>query len=163
MHNYLVNSARSQANDEVEIIAVTGIRASLAKGLDIKRESTGFEDALVAEDIGKFPDLNLAEALQRIPSITVSRTEGGDQSSAVGEAGSINLRGLSSEFTAVSVNGTQAITPARERGFSFNILASELFSSALVSKSLNGKDFEGGLAGVVRLNTYKPLEYDKKK
>jgi len=148
--------------DDVEIIAVTGIRASLAKALDIKRESQGFEDALVAEDIGKFPDLNLAEALQRIPGITVSRTEGGDQSSAVGEAGSINLRGLSSEFTAVSVNGTQAITPARERGFSFNILASELFSSAVVSKSLNAKDFEGGLAGVVRLNTYKPLAYDER-
>jgi TonB-dependent receptor len=160
-------SAPSIANedtteDDVEIIAVTGIRASLAKALDIKRESQGFEDALVAEDIGKFPDLNLAEALQRIPGITVSRTEGGDQSSAVGEAGSINLRGLSSEFTAVSVNGTQAITPARERGFSFNILASELFSSAVVSKSLNAKDFEGGLAGVVRLNTYKPLAYDER-
>jgi iron complex outermembrane receptor protein len=160
-------SAPSIANedtteDDVEIIAVTGIRASIAKGLDIKRESDGFEDALVAEDIGKFPDLNLAEALQRIPGITVSRTEGGDQSSAVGEAGSINLRGLSAEFTAVSVNGTQAITPARERGFSFNILASELFSSAVVSKSLNAKDFEGGLAGVVKLSTYKPLDYDSR-
>jgi iron complex outermembrane receptor protein len=154
--------AKETSNDEqVERIEVTGVRASLAKAMDVKRESNVFADALVAEDIGKFPDLNLAEALQRIPGITVSRTEGGDQSTAVGEASSINIRGLSSEFVGVSVNGIQAITPAQERGFSFNLLASELFSGAVVNKSLTAKDIEGGLAGTVKLSTYKPLDYNK--
>lgn len=149
------------SDKQIEKIQVTGVRASLAKAIDVKRESTVFADALLAEDIGKFPDLNLAEALQRIPGITVSRTEGGSQSTAVGEAGSINIRGLSSEFVGVSVNGIQAITPAQERGFSFNILDSALFSGAIVSKSLTAKDIEGGLAGTVKLSTYKPLDYDK--
>ncbi len=146
----------------VEEVVVTGVRASLSKALDMKRNSDNFEDALVAEDIGKFPDLNLAEALQRIPGVTVNRTEGGDQSSAVGEAASINLRGLDSDFTAVTINGTKAVTPGRERGFSFNQLASELFSGAVVSKSLTAKDDEGGLAGTVKLSTYKPLEHSEK-
>jgi len=155
-------NAQDAGNAILEEVVVTGVKAGLSKALDLKRNSDNFEDALVAEDIGKFPDLNLAEALQRLPGVTVNRVEGGDQSSAVGEAASINLRGLDSGFTAVTINGTKAVTPGRERGFSFNQLASELFSKAVVRKSLTAKDDEGGLAGTVKLETYKPLEYSER-
>jgi len=143
-------------------IVVTGVRASLDSALSSKRLSTEFTDALVAQDFAKFPDANLAEALQRIPGITVERAKGGDTGSSVGEGGSINVRGLEANFTRVQVNGMTATTPSTERGFSFNVLASELISSAVIRKSLTAKDDEGGLAGTVDLTTYRPLDYGKR-
>ncbi|MBB5711611.1 TonB-dependent receptor [Sphingomonas xinjiangensis] len=140
-------------------IVVTGVRASLSSALSTKRDATEFVDALVAEDIAKFPDSNLGEALQRIPGITVEPNAGGDLGSSVGEGGTINVRGLQANFTQVRVNGLIATNPGTERGFSFNVLGSDLISSAVVRKTLTAKDDEGGLAGTVDLKTYHPLEY----
>lgn len=140
------------------VIVVSGIRQSLGEAIDIKAQSTEFVDALVAEDIAEFPDANLAEALQRIPGITVDRSEGPDQSNAIGEAGTINLRGLGPNFTRAEINGMTATTAGQQRGFGFNILASEVFAAAVVKKSLTAKDNEGGLAGSVNLRTYRPFD-----
>lgn len=153
-------SAEAQDNQsQAEAIVVTGVRASLDSALSEKRKSTEFVDALVAEDFAKFPDANLAEALQRIPGITVERRTGGDLGSAVGEGGSINLRGLEANFTRTQVNGLNLTNPGTERGFSFNVLASELIASTVVHKTLTAQDDEGGLAGTVNLNIYHPLDY----
>lgn len=140
-------------------IVVTGVRASLRSALGAKRDATEFVDALVAEDIAKFPDSNLGEALQRIPGITVEPNSGGDLGSAVGEGGTINVRGLQANFTQVRVNGLIATNPGTERGFSFNVLGSDLIASAVVRKTLTAKDDEGGLAGTVDLKTYRPFDY----
>lgn len=137
-----------------DIIIVTGVRGSILNSINQKRNSGGFIDAISAEDIGKFPDLNLSESLQRIPGVTLSRNDFGDGSS-------INLRGLGPAFSRVEINGlTGPVNDARGGGFNFEILASELFSNAVVKKSFNAGDAEGGLAGLVSLSTPRAFDRD---
>ena len=90
------------ATTDVEVIQVTGIRGSLAKSMDIKRESTGVVDAITAEDIGKFPDTNLAESLQRITGVSIDRSNN--------EGSKITVRGFGPEFNLVTLNGRQMPT-----------------------------------------------------
>lgn len=142
--------------DEGDAIVVTGFRASLEAALNVKRDSVAAVDAIVAEDIAKFPDQNLAESLQRIPGISISRD--------AGEGRSITVRGLSSQFTRVRVNGMETIATStdgaasnRDRAFDFNVFASELFSSLVVHKTAQASLDEGSLGAVVDLNTGNPL------
>ena len=114
-------------------------------------------DAIVAEDIAKFPDQNLAELLQRIPGIAIQRDGG--------EGRAITVRGLGSQFTRVRVNGLETITTShdgaasnRDRAFDFNVFASELFSSIVVHKTASADLDEGSLGAVVDLNTGNPLD-----
>lgn len=140
--------------ETIEEIVVTGVRASIINSIDQKREADGFVDAVSAEDLGKFPDLNLSESLQRIPGLTLARNDFGDGSS-------INLRGLGPAFSRVEINGiTGTVNDARGGGFNFEILASELFSNVRVKKSFNARDVEGGLAGLVELYTPRPFDRD---
>jgi iron complex outermembrane recepter protein len=141
---------------DANAIIVTGFRASLDAALDIKRDSITSVDAIVAEDIAKFPDQNLAESLQRIPGISIQRDGG--------EGRSITVRGLGSQFTRVRVNGLETIATShdgassnRDRGFDFNVFASELFSSIVVHKTAEASLDEGSLGAVVDLNTGNPL------
>lgn len=143
-----------------DTIVVTGFRASLERSLDIKREASGISDAITAEDIGKFPDLNISESLQRIPGVTLDRT-------STGEGRAINLRGLGPEFTLVELNGLTGTSNGSGgrfglggggREFNFEILAAELFSGAVVSKTNLPELTEGGLAGTVQLSTPRPLD-----
>ena len=89
-------------NQQIEEVVVTGIRGSLRESLETKRESVSVVDALTAEDVGKFPDKNLAEALQRVPGIVISRD--------FGEGERVNLRGLSSTLTRTLLNGHSLAT-----------------------------------------------------
>jgi iron complex outermembrane receptor protein len=141
------------AEDE---IVVTGFRASLGAALNVKRESVAAVDAIVSEDIAKFPDQNLAESLQRIPGITIQRDGG--------EGRGITVRGLGSQFTRVRVNGLETVATStdgasanRDRAFDFNVFASELFSSIVVHKTASAELDEGSLGAVVDLNTGNPL------
>ncbi|WP_017670791.1 TonB-dependent receptor [Blastomonas sp. AAP53] len=144
--------------DEVaaDEIVVTGFRQSLEAAINLKRTSVGAIDAIVAEDIAKFPDQNLAESLQRIPGISISRD--------AGEGRAITVRGLSSQFTRVRVNGLETVATStdgasanRDRAFDFNVFASELFSSIVVHKTAEASLDEGSLGAVVDLNTGNPL------
>ncbi len=108
-----------------EEIIVTGYRQSLEAALNVKRESVSAVDAVVAEDIAKFPDQNLAESLQRIPGISIQRDGG--------EGRAITVRGLGAQFTRVRVNGLETVATStdgassnRDRSFDFNVFASEL-------------------------------------
>ena len=137
-------------------IVVTGFRASLNAALNMKRESVSSVDAIVAEDIARFPDQNLAEALQRIPGIAIQRD--------AGEGRAITVRGLGAQFTRVRINGLEAITTSsdgaaanRDRQFDFNVFASELFTSVVVHKTAEASLDEGSLGAVVDLNTGNPL------
>lgn len=137
-------------------IIVTGFRQSLQAAINLKKNSVAAVDAIVAEDIAKFPDQNLAESLQRIPGISISRD--------AGEGRSITVRGLSSQFTRVRVNGMETIATSvdgasanRDRAFDFNVFASELFSSLVVHKTAEASLDEGSLGAVVDLNTGNPL------
>jgi len=140
----------------VEEVVVTGFRKSLDAALNVKRTAVGSVDVIVAEDIAKFPDQNLAESLQRIPGISIVRDGG--------EGRAITVRGLGSRFTRVRVNGMEAVATTsdgasanRERGFDFNVFASELFSSLVVHKTAEASLDEGSLGAVVDLNTGNPL------
>lgn len=140
----------------VEEVVVTSFRRSLDAALSAKRQSVSAVDVIVAEDIAKFPDQNLAESLQRIPGISIVRDGG--------EGRAITVRGLGSQFTRVRVNGMEAIATTsdgasanRERGFDFNVFASELFSSLVVHKTAEASLDEGSLGAVVDLNTGNPL------
>lgn len=146
----------ADAEKPVDEIIVTGFRQSLQAALNVKKNSVAAVDAVVAEDIAKFPDQNLAESLQRIPGISISRDGG--------EGRAITVRGLSSQFTRVRVNGMETIATSvdgasanRDRAFDFNVFASELFSSLVVHKTAEASLDEGSLGAVVDLNTGNPL------
>jgi len=153
----------SDGSSEVEEVVVTGFRASLASAINIKRNASGVVDAIKAEDIAQFPDLNLAESLQRIPGVSISRING--------EGRQISVRGLGSEYTRVRINGMEAITTTggtansggtnRGRGFDFNIFASDLFNSIAVRKTASADVEEGSLGATVDLNTARPFDNPK--
>ena len=134
---------------EPEIIVVVGTRSSLNDALTVKRKADGFVDAIVASEIAQFPDMNLAEALQRVPGVTITRNQG--------EGGQIILRGFTPDFTRVEINGMSATPTSLGREFNFSIFASELFTKAEVRKTGSADQTEGGLAGTVSLFTPKPL------
>lgn len=147
---------------DLETVTVTGFRGSLEKALDKKRSEIGVVDAIVAEDIADFPDLNLAESLQRIPGVSIARD--------AGEGRQISVRGLDSQFTRVRINGMEALTTTggtdssgganRGRGFDFNVFASELFNSITVRKTASADLEEGALGATVDLQTARPFDYD---
>lgn len=157
----LLVAGRAQAQStEVDELVVTGFRASLATAMQIKRADNSIVEVIRAEDIADFPDLNLAEALQRIPGVAIDRDGG--------EGRSITVRGLSGDFSRVRVNGLEALATTggkdtagganRGRGFDFQVFASELFSSATVIKSQSAEVEEGSLGATIDLDTAKPLE-----
>ena len=154
-------SAASGSASDTDTIVVTGFRGSLAQSLDVKRRANNFVDAITAEDIGNFPDLNLAESLQRIPGVSIDRE--------AGEGRTITVRGLSGAFTRVRVNGMEALTTTggtdasggnnRGRSFDFNVFASDLFSQVKVEKSQSAELEEGSLGATVDLTTGRPFDY----
>ena len=145
---------------DLDKVTVTGYRQSLQKALDEKRYTTEQVDAIFAEDIGKFPDQNLAESLQRIAGVSIDR-EGG-------EGQRISIRGLGSDFTRVRLNGLEALATAgtgtggvnRSRGFDFNTFASELFSQVKVNKTQSAQMDEGSLGSTVDLRASRPFDFD---
>jgi len=140
-------------------IVVTGFRQSLQAALNLKKSSVSAVDAIVAEDIAKFPDQNLAESLQRITGVAITRDGG--------EGRQITVRGLGGQFTVTRVNGLPAQStsmlagsggaPNRDRSFDFNVFASELFKSLVVHKTAEANLDEGSLGAVIDLNTGHPL------
>jgi TonB-dependent receptor len=146
----------------VDEVVVQGFRKSLGAARLAKREGAIVADTIVAEDMAKFPDLNLAESLQRLPGVAINR-EGG-------EGRRVSLRGLGPDFTRVQLNGMEVLgnvdspmdsrgQTSRDRAFDFNIFASELFSKVEVRKSFSAEQDEGGMAGTVGLYTAKPFDY----
>ncbi|MBQ4800339.1 TonB-dependent receptor [Pseudoalteromonas sp. MMG006] len=159
------NPIQAAQNDEVqqemEAITVTGYRTNLARSKELKKNATGSQDSILAEDIGEFPDANLAESLQRVPGVSISRDSG--------EGRQISLRGLGPNFTRTRLNGMEALFTSdsgvdqrggasRTRDFDFSVFASELFNRVDVYKSYDASLDEGGIAGTVDLHTAKPFD-----
>ena len=155
-------AAPAKADDAERVTVVGSFRQGLSVALDKKRDSNGAIDAVVAEDIADFPDLNLAESLQRIPGVAISR--------AAGEGRQISVRGLGPDFTRVRINGMEAIATSggtdaigganRGRGFDFNTFSSDLFSSLTVRKTAAADVEEGSLGATVDLRAVQPFDYD---
>jgi TonB-dependent receptor len=148
--------------ETIEEVVVTGFRAALNKALEAKQVEVGSIDMIVAEDIADFPDANLAESLQRIPGVVITRD--------AGEGRQISVRGLGPQFTRVRINGIEAMSANgstdasggtnRGRNFDFNTFASELFNNITVRKTSAAEIEEGSLGATVDLRTGRPFDYD---
>jgi TonB-dependent receptor len=141
---------------ELEEIVVTGIRASLEASMDLKRNAFGVVDAITAQDMGNFPDTNLAESLQRITGVSIDRERG--------EGARVTVRGFGPDFNLVTLNGRQMPTAGGVNGtglgrsFDFGNLASEGISSVEVFKSGRADVATGGIGATININTTRPLD-----
>lgn len=139
-------------------IVVTGIRRSLEQAIDLKRDAITIRDSIVAEDIGRFPEANIAESLQRIPGVELQRD------GASNEGSTIQLRGLPNTFTVTTFNGSPVYTTSgggignAARTFNYDVFPSELFGRADVYKAPLAELNEGGIAGVIDLRTPRPFD-----
>lgn len=138
-----------------EVIEVRGIRASAAENLAIKRLSIATVDAITAEDIGKFPDKNVADSLQRVPGVVIERSGG--------EGATVSIRGLSSDLTFTQLNGNFVASSPGEpsRSFSYALLPATMIEKVEVYKSSEARLDEGGIGGTVLMFTRKPLDMEK--
>jgi TonB-dependent receptor len=151
--------AATPETEEVGEITVTGFRASLQNSAASKRENIAFTDSVFAEDIGKFPDLNLAESLQRIPGVQIARD-------VSGEGASIAVRGLGRDFTMITLNGAPVETASdsnidgvsQGRGVDLVLFPTELFRQLTVSKTPTAKQIEGAVAANVDLRIARPFD-----
>lgn len=149
------------AQDEervLEEVVVTGYRGSMLQSINMKRDSDAVVDAITAEDIGKFPDKNVAESLQRVPGVTIQRQ--------FGEGSAVSIRGVGNELTLTTLNGQNVAStgwfvfqPAK-RSFNYELLPSELVGNIEVYKTSQADLPEGGIGGTVTINTRKPLQLD---
>jgi TonB-dependent receptor len=134
-----------------EIIVEGGIRGSLTRSMDIKRDSAGVVDAISAEEMGKFPDANLAESLQRITGVSISRERG--------EGSQVTVRGFGPEYNLVTLNGRQMPTHSAEsRSFDFGDLASEGIAGVQVYKTGRADVPTGGVGSSINISTTRPLD-----
>lgn len=152
------SGALAQGEQALEEVIVTGYRGSLQQSLDMKRDSDAVIDAITAEDIGKFPDKNVAESLQRVPGVTVQRQ--------FGEGSAVSIRGVGNELTLTTLNGQNVAStgwfvfqPAK-RSFNYELLPSELVGNIEVYKSSQADLQEGGIGGTIQINTRRPLDLE---
>ena len=152
-------AAAEAPGEEIDTVVVTGFRASLKSAADAKRDSITITDSVFAEDIGKFPDLNIAESLNRIPGVIMTREVNG-------EGLNIAIRGLGTNFTKTVINGAQISVASSGRADSQNtnrevdldLFPTELFARLDVNKSPTASMLEGGLSGVVNMRTQRPFD-----
>ncbi|KGF80673.1 TonB-dependent receptor [Massilia sp. JS1662] len=147
------------ATPDAAVVTVTGYRASLLSSAKDKKEAVGFQDTISAEDIGKFPDKNIAESLSRIPGVQIARD-------VTGEGVNVQIRGLGSSFTKVLLNNAQIAVASSgpidgantNREIDLDMLPTDLFTKLTVSKSPTADMIEGGAAGVVNLRSARPFD-----
>jgi iron complex outermembrane recepter protein len=137
-------------SQEVEEVVVTGIRGSLSESAEIKHNSLVILDSITSEDLGKFPDSNVAESLQRIPGVSIDRNGG--------EGRFVTVRGFGPEFNTVLVNGRTFASDNEGREFSFDLLAAELIYGADVYKSSVASVPDGGIGATIDIKTPRPLD-----
>ncbi len=142
------------ATEPLQTVVVSGLRNSLGSSMNLKRNSDGIVDGIVAADIGKFPDTNLAEALQRISGVSIDRS--------IGEGSKVTVRGVGPDFNMVLLNGRQMATSnlgdLNGRAFDFANLASEAISQIQVYKTSRAETPTGGIGATLNVMTARPLD-----
>src|SRR6186713_1577081 len=152
-------SVPAKDSEDIEEVVVTGFRASLQNSVGAKRENIAFTDSIYAEDIGKFPDLNLAESLQRIPGVQIARD-------FTGEGTSVAVRGLGKDFTQITLNGAPVETASDSnidnvssgRGLDLVLFPTELFRQLTVNKTPVASRQEGAIAANINLRIARPFD-----
>ncbi|MDE2184563.1 MAG: TonB-dependent receptor [Alphaproteobacteria bacterium] len=151
--------ALAQASDQVETVVVTGIRASLSSAQAIKQNSDQVVDSITAVDIGALPDRSVAEALQRVPGVQITRTDQNrDPVRWAGYGNGVFVRGLS--WVSALTNGLETFGAENGRTLSFADVSSDLMAGVDVYKNPDAKMIEGGVGGTVDLRTRKPFDQD---
>ena len=138
------------AGEALEEVVVTGIRGSLSESAEIKHAANLILDSITSEDLGKFPDSNVAESLQRIPGVSIDRSGG--------EGRFVTVRGFGPEFNTVLINGRNFASDNEGREFSFDLLSAELIGGADVYKSAVASVPDGGIGATINIRTPRPLE-----
>ncbi len=149
--------ALAQETEEAQtddVITVTGIRGSILSSIAEKRENTSIVEAISAEDIGKLPDVSIAESLARLPGLAAQRVRG--------RAQVISVRGLGPDFTTALLNGREQVTAGDNRGVEFDQYPAELINQAIVYKTPDAQLVSQGLAGTVDLRTIRPLAFGER-
>ena len=149
-----------EAEEATDEVVVTGIRQALESSLDIKRNAKGIVDSISAEDMGKFPDSNLAESLQRITGVSIDR----DQTS--GEGKTVTVRGFGADFNLVTFNGRTMpsstlgnfASAPDTRSFDFGNLAPEAVSRVDIYKTAKATTASGGIGSTIDIRTTRPLD-----
>lgn len=143
---------QSGSTAALEEVVITGVRASLARSVEVKRDAATIMDAISAEELGKFPSRNVADALGNIPGITIARVAGG-------EGQRITIRGLGGDFNITTLNGRILAVEDSGREFSFDVLPSEMIAGADVYKAVRAQNLEGTLGGAVDLLSARPFDF----
>ncbi|MEM7458108.1 MAG: TonB-dependent receptor [Pseudomonadota bacterium] len=139
----------------LDVVTVTGIRGSIQNSLNAKKNATSIVEAISAEDIGKLPDLSIADSLARLPGVTAQRVRGRSQQ--------ISIRGLGPDFSLALWNGREVVSAGNNRGVEFDQFPSELVAQGIVYKTPDATLAATGIAGAVDLRTVRPLDYTERK
>jgi len=138
---------------ELDTIVVTGIRRGIESAISVKRDSTSIVEAISAEDIGKLPDVSIAESLARLPGLSAQRV--------AGRAQVISVRGLSPDFSTTLLNGREMVSTGDNRSVEFDQYPSELINGVTVYKTPDAGLVGQGLTGTLNMQTVRPLSFDE--
>lgn len=141
------------AADEQEVV-VTGIRSSIASSVNQKKNNTSLVEVITAEDIGKLPDVSIAESLARLPGLATQRLDG--------RANVVSIRGLAPDFTTTLLNGREQVSAGNNRGVELDQYPSELINSAVVYKTPDASLVGQALGGTIDMRTIRPIEHGKR-
>ena len=153
-----VNEGAAQTQEEVETldsVVVTGIRHSIAKSVEVKNESSSIVEAISAEDIGKLPDISIADSISRLPGLTMQRVDGRGQV--------IHIRGMSEQFAGTLLNGREQVSTGDSRGVEFDQYPAELINAVTVYKTPDASLVGQGLSGTVNMQTIRPLDFGERR
>lgn len=149
-----VQDVATETTEGDEAIVVTGIRASIANSVAQKKNNTSIVEAIAAEDIGKLPDLSIAESLSRLPGLATQRLDG--------RANVVSIRGLAPDFTTTLLNGREQVSASNNRGVELDQYPSELLNGALVYKTPDASLIGQAIGGTIDLKTVRPLAFGKR-
>jgi iron complex outermembrane receptor protein len=141
----------TESDDQLSEIVVTGLRASLEKSLDLKKNASVVIDSINQEELGRFPDADVADSLEHLPGITLERTTGG-------EGQKVSVRGFGPQYNITTLNNRILATDDDSRDLAFDVLPSEVISGADVLKSTEASALEGSIGGTVNLRTASPFD-----
>ncbi|MDE2367887.1 MAG: TonB-dependent receptor [Burkholderiales bacterium] len=148
-------AAPDAATKTTETVVVTGIRGSIESSIATKRNADSIVEAVTAEDIGKLPDVSIAESLARLPGVAAQRVDG--------RAQVLSIRGMAPKFGVTLLNGREMVSTGDDRSFEYDQFPSELVNSAVLYKTPDAALGTQGLSGTVDLHTVRPLDYAARK
>ena len=159
--NWQAAKAQQAGGDQLEEVVVSGIRGALQRDLDIKRDAEGLVDAISATDLGKFPDSDLAAAMQRIPGVSISRgvSSSGGLPTSTGDATEITVRGFGPSFNQTLYDGRQISTGTNNRAFDFSSVGADFVKEVDILKSPDASLSSGAIGATINIQFPKPFDH----